>query len=70
MREQLASLLGEGGERRRKLVLPGHTDLEDLLGLLPSWQAAKRRQAKGDARGIRGLADPVTLGVIAPFPTL
>jgi hypothetical protein len=61
VREHLASLLDEGGDRCRPLVLPGHADLQNLLGLLPSGLAAKRRQAKGDARCIRGLADPVAL---------
>ena len=46
----------------RELVLPGHTDLEDLRGFLPRRHPAKRGQTKGDASRILRLAHPVALG--------
>ena len=60
--EYLAPLFRQGGEPSGELVLAGHTHLKDLLGFLPSRYPAKGRQAKGDARGILGLAHPVLLG--------
>ncbi len=62
VREDLAPLLGKRGERRRELVLPGHTDLQDLFRFLASRHPAKRREAKGNAIGILRLPHPVTLG--------
>ena len=40
--ENLATLLGQRGEVSGELVLPCHTDREDLVGFLPS-----RRPAEG-----------------------
>ncbi len=62
VREHLAPLCRQGGQPSSALVLSGHTDLKDLLGVLPSRHPAKGRQAQGDARGILGLAHPVLLG--------
>jgi len=62
VREDLTPLLGKRGERRSELVLPGHTDLQDLFRFLASRHPAKRREAKGNAIGILSLTHPVTLG--------
>ena len=35
MPEHLATLLGQRGELRSELLLPCHTDRENLLGFLP-----------------------------------
>ncbi len=61
MREHLASLLGQGRHCLSELVLPGHTDSQDLLGFLPRRRPAQRRQPKGDASRIRYFAHPVAL---------
>jgi hypothetical protein len=61
MRENLASLLGQGRHCLSELVLPGHTDSQDLLGFLPRRRPAKRRQPKGDASRLRYFAHPVAL---------
>jgi len=47
-----------------ELVLLSHTDIEDALGFLPSWHAAKGGQAQGNARCVLGLAHPV----VFPYP--
>ena len=43
VRENLTPLLGKRGERRSELMLPGHTDLQDLFRFLASRHPAKRR---------------------------
>ena len=45
-----------------RVVLPGHTDRQDLFGFLPSRRPAQGRQAQGDASRILRLAHPVVLG--------
>jgi hypothetical protein len=62
MAQHLVSLLGQGDELTRALLLPGDADLKHLLGFLTSRYAAQGWQAKRYASRILGLAHPMVLG--------
>ena len=57
--ENLATLLGQRGEVSGELVLPCHTDREDLVGFLPSRRPAEGWHAQGDASRILRVAHPM-----------
>jgi hypothetical protein len=60
--QHLTPLLGQGGERRWELLLPGRTDSEDLCGFLPSRRPASGWPAQRDASRLLRLAHAVVLG--------
>ena len=60
--QHLTPLLGQRDALTGDLLLPRHTDREDLLGFLPRRHTAAGRQTKRDASRILCLAHPVWLG--------
>ena len=60
--QHLTALLGQGDQLTGDLLLPRHTDREDLLGFFTSRHAAQGGEAKRHASRILGLAHPVLLG--------
>jgi hypothetical protein len=60
--QHLTPLLSQRGELSGELLLPCHTDREDLCGFLPSRRTAEGRQAQRDASCILRLAHAVVLG--------
>ena len=60
--QHLTPLLGQRGALSGELLLPRHTDREDLVGFLASRGTAEGRQAKRDAGRLLRLADAMVLG--------
>jgi hypothetical protein len=56
VREHLTPLRGQGDALACKRLLPGHADLQDVLGFLARGKTAEGRQTQGDTSRILGLA--------------